>query len=475
MTHKPSFPLTPTLPFALAAITLSACTPSAEETTSTTPAPTTTQQTTAPADPTTWPSFRGHFARGIADGQNLPTSWDVTSGTNVRWEREIPGTSHSSPIISGGKLFLVTAVSEESQGNRTPFALSDGDVVNPKADLEQTFSWQLHSFDAATGEPLWQREAYAGAPRTARHPKASQANATPSSNGETVVAIFGSQGMSAFDHAGNLLWNVDLGVLDPGLFGDADSHWGHASSPTIHQDKVFVQVDRHANSFIAAYSLASGEEVWKVERQEKPIWATPTIHKINGTTQLIVVGGDFDRGLDPNTGEELWRFARDFQVKTPTPFVANGKVILAGGYKGKELFAVQANATGLVEGDELAWTSDNGGPYTSTPVAYGNHLFFVRDTGIFNVLDVDTGKRLHRERTDSGFSASPVASDGKIYFAGEDGMVSVRSAEAPFAVIAANDMDEPCMSTPAIANETLYVRCRTKLWAIGNVGVGSAG
>ncbi len=146
--------------------------------------------------------------------------------------------------------------------------------------------------------------------------------------------------------------------------------------------------------------------------------------------------------------------------------MAGDLVILAGGYKGREIYAVKADAEGLVEGDELAWTSDTGGPYTSTPVAYRNRLYYVRDTGIFNVLDLATGERLVRERTDAGFSASPVASDGKLYFAGEDGIVHVRSAEPPFAELAANDMDEPCMSTPAIASGVLYVRCRTKLWAV---------
>ncbi len=419
-----------------------------------------------------WPSFRGEHARGIADGQDLPLTWDADQGTNVRWKLEIPGTSHSSPIVSGGKIFYISAIplSELPALATKPADEAVAAPNNTRAELDQelaaSFSWRIFCIDAETGEPEWDREAYNGKPRISRHPKASQANATPATDGKTIVAIFGSQGVAAYDFAGKLLWRVDLGVLDPGLFEDPGSHWGHASSPTIFGDKVFLQVDRHANSFIAAFDLATGEQQWRVTRDEKPIWATPTIHQADGRTQLIVSGGDFDRGLDPDTGEELWRFARDLEVKTPTPFVAGDLVILAGGYKGKEIFAVSAKSQGLVEGSELAWTSEPGGPYTSTPVAYQDRLFFVRDTGVFNVLDLATGSRLLRERTDGAFSASPIASDGKIYLAGEDGVVRVRSSSPPFAELASSDMGEPCMSTPAVAGGTMYLRCTSTLWAL---------
>ena len=414
------------------------------------------------ADADFWPSFRGEFARGVADGSPLPERWDPASGANVRWRAEIPGASHSSPIVWGDRAYVVTAVTD----GESELVLGDAGGISLAGEREKTFSWRLYALDTATGEVVWQREAYAGAPRAGRHVKSSQANATPATDGDTVVAIFGSQGMVAFDADGGERWRVDLGVLDPGLFGDSSSHWGHASSPVLYDGRVFVQVDRHSGSFVAAYDLASGERLWRFERDEKPVWATPTIHRAADRTQLIVVGGDFDRGLDPATGRELWRFRRDLEVKTPTPFVAGERIILAGGYRGKELFAVDASAEGLVDEAALAWTSAPGGPYTSTPVAYRDRLFFVRDTGIFNVLDPATGESLHRERLAGTYSASPVAGDGKVYLAGEDGVVRILSAEAPFAELAAVDMGAPCMATPAIAAGTIYLRCGTGLWAV---------
>ncbi|MEM6704777.1 MAG: PQQ-binding-like beta-propeller repeat protein [Acidobacteriota bacterium] len=414
--------------------------------------------TSAAAASDSWPSFRGPFAAGVADGQRLPTTWNPSSGENVAWSVDLPGTGHGSLAIHSGRIYAVTAVTNAE----TELVL--GDDGGPVTDLEREFSWRLYCLDQKTGETLWMRETFAGPPRTSRHAKSSQANATPATDGKRVVALFGSEGMVAFDDAGEELWRKDLGVLDPGLFGSPQVHWGHASSPVIYEDRVFVQVDRHANSFIVAFDLATGRELWKLERQEKPVWATPTIHVGANRTQLLVIGGDFDRGLDPATGEELWRFARDLQVKTPTPFVAGDLVILAGGYRGRELYALPANAQGLIS--EPTWTSDNGGPYTSTPVAYRDRIYFVRDTGIFNVLDLKTGETLHRRRLDGTYSASLLASDGHILLTSEDGVVRTLSAEPPFEELGAVDMDEPCMATPAIVDQTLFVRCRSKVWAI---------
>lgn len=407
-----------------------------------------------------WPQFRGASAEGILDGQALPTSWNVTDGENVRWKTPIPGIGHSSPVIWDGRVFVTTAVSPADEelvlGDEGGIALAD--------DADQ-FSWRLYCLDANNGEILWQREAYTGTPRATRHVKASQANSTPATDGHTVVAIFGSQGLKAYDLDGKELWERDLGVLDPGLFGDSTSHWGHSSSPVIHDGLVFVQVDRHADSYIAAYRLEDGSPVWRIERDEKPVWATPTVHVGQDRTQLVVLGGDWDRGLDPATGEELWRFGRDYQVKTPTPLVTDDLIILAGGYRATPVQAVPVSASGTVA--EAVWTSEKGGPYTPTPIAYRDHLFFTRNTGVLTVLSLESGEVVHRSRLGGNFSASPVASDGKIYFPAEEGVVSVVTAEPEPEILAQVDMGEPLMASPAISSNTLYLRTAGHLWAIG--------
>jgi outer membrane protein assembly factor BamB len=424
-----------------------------------------------------WASFRGPGAVGVADAQGLPVSWDVASGTNVRWQTAIPGSGHSSPVVHSGRVYVTTAVGEQP----TELVLGDEGGI-ALADDAGRRSWRVLALDAASGALVWDVEAFAGEPRAKRHVKASHANSTPATDGEVVVAILGSQGMVALAAAdGSELWRADLGRLDPGYFGDPSSEWGYASSPIIHAGKAFVQVDRHADSYLAAFDLATGRRVWTVERDERPVWASPTIVEAGGRAELVVVGGVHVRAYDPATGEELWRFHDEAEVKTPTPFAAGELVILAGGYRGRPIFGVRPGGRGdisLAEGEtsgaHVAWTTEAGGPYTSTPVAYGGLLYSVRDEGIFQVHDLATGELVHRERTGATHSASLLASDGHIYAAAEGGEVLVyRAGRAP-ELLSRNDMGEPCMATPAIAGGALLVRTAAHVYSIASDGGAAA-
>lgn len=415
-----------------------------------------------------WPQFRGEFARGVADGQDLPTTWNVESGENIRWVTDIPGMGHSSPIIWNDRIFLTTAVSEEVPD----LVLGDeGGIALVNHDAEH--SWRLYCLTKESGEILWSREAFRRMPSAKRHVKASQTNSTPVTDGRFVAAIFGGEGLVVHDLDGNELWRTNLGILDPGLYGSSDSQWGYASSPVIFEDLLIVQVDRHSDSFVAAFDLATGDQTWKIERDEKPIWASPTLHISTERTEVIVAGGLFDRGLDPRSGEELWRFARDSEVKTTTPVVADDLIVLSGGYRGLPLYGLRVGTTGdisLAEDETdnhgVAWVSEPGGPYTSTPIVVSRIIYFVRNTGILTALDLTSGELLFRHRLSGNFSASPVASDGKIYFASEEGAVAVVAAKTEPMVLATNDMGESCMASPAISEKSLFIRTSSKLYAI---------
>lgn len=422
----------------------------------------------AAASAQNWPQFRGEFARGTATGQDLPTSWNVETGENIRWVAEIPGMGHASPIVWQDHVYLTTAVADE-----IPALVLGDDGGIDLVDDSGKHSWRLYCLDKSSGETVWFKEAFQREPSAQRHVKASQTNSTPASDGRYIAAIFGAEGLVVFDMNGSEHWRKDLGVLDPGLFGDSNSQWGYSSSPVIFEDLLIVQVDRHSDSFIAAYDLPTGDEVWRVERNEKPIWATPTLRLTPERAEVIVAGGDFDRGLDPRNGEELWRFARDYEVKVSTPLVADDLIVLSGGYRGKPLFALRAGAEGdlsLAEGETsnqgVAWVSEPGGPYTSTPIILGEVIYFVRNTGILTALDLATGERIFRHRLGGNFSASPVAGDDKIYFASEEGIVSVVTAKKEPVVLGSNDMGEPCMATPAVSDKSLFIRTASKLYAI---------
>lgn len=416
-----------------------------------------------------WPSFRGPGASGVADGQGLPVDWEVRTGRNVRFKAKVPGLGHSSPVVWGDRIFVTTAVGASAEA---PLVLGDEGGIGLAPD-GGTLSWRLYCLSADDGRVLWNTEAFSGRPRAKRHVKSSQANATPATDGRTIVGLFGSEGAAGFDWSGKLLWKADLGVMNPGLLGDATSEWGHASSPVLADDRVFVQVDRHEGSFLTALDLASGRRLWTVARDERPVWATPLHHEVGGRKELVVVGGQYVRAYDPRDGRELWRFKDEAEVKTPSPFVAGGLVVLAGGYRGRPLYALKAGASGDVSvpegatgGPFLAWRTEPGGPYTSTPLAYRDRLYAVRDEGIFTAYDLKTGALLYRERTGATHSASPVASDRRVFLAAEGGEVLVLGTGDAFEVLSRNDMGEPVFATPAIARGTLYVRTRGHLYAI---------
>ena len=335
-------------------------------------------------------------------------------------------------------------------------------------------SWRVYSLDAGDGSIVWETEVFSGSPRVKRHRKASFANSTPATDGETIAVVFHSQGLAALDFdTGEVKWKADLGLLDPGLVRDPSVTWGHASSPLVADGRVYVQADRHSDSFLAAYDAQTGEVLWQVERDEMPVWATPTLHRHEGRAELIVAGGHFNRAYDPDTGEELWRLQDDAQVKMPTPFVSDGLIVLAGGFRGRSMLAVRPGAEGDISlgegessGPSVAWRSEPGGPYTCTPVAHDGLLFVVRDAGILQTHDLSSGELLHQQRTGESHSASPVVGDGRLYLAGEGGSVLVYRAGREPELLARNEMGEACMATPAIAGGTLYLRTAGHLVAV---------
>jgi outer membrane protein assembly factor BamB len=421
-----------------------------------------------------WPQFRGTGASGVASGASkTPVSWNAAKSENVVWKTPIPGLSHASPVVWGDKVFVITAVSADASAR---FNAKDRGIGLARDDARH--AWRIYSLDKTTGHINWERTAYEGVPRSKRHVKATQANSTPATDGNTVVALMGSEGLYAYDFAGKLLWKQDLGVLNPGLAGDPTSEWGHASSPVIYRGLVIVQCDKHAGSFIAAYQLKDGKQAWRVERDELPSWSPPAIYEGKTRAELITNASNYIRAYDPLTGKELWRFANggnDAQVQMPAPVVANDMIIVTGGYPGnRPVKAFRPGASGdisLKEGQEstpaLAYRLARGSSYTGTPLVYNDLMYIAGDNGVLRVFEAQTGKPVYEQRLPATFSASPVAADGKVYLASEDGDVFVVRAGATYELLATNPMGEPLMATPAISGGLLIVRSQSYVYAIG--------
>jgi outer membrane protein assembly factor BamB len=436
------------------------------------PAPSVARQT----GPRNWSSFRGEGGAGNGDGQRAVAEWDVATGKNIKWKTAIPGVATSSPIVWAGRVFATTAVS--MSGDKTFRTGLYGDV-KPVDDLS-VHEWKIYSLDKATGRILWERTAFTGAPKTKRHTKSSQASSTPVTDGQRVVAAFGSAGLlMAWDFGGKELWKVDLGALDSGWFFDPAFQWGHSSSPIIYRNTVILQADTQKGSYVAAWDLLTGKQVWKTARADEiSTWGTPTIARAADGRDVLVTNGTKVRGYDAATGQELWRLGPNSEITIGTPVVGNGLVFVTGGYAPvRPVYAIRPGSSGdisLQKGQEsnqaIAWSNMTEGTYIPTPIVYDGLLFTLNINGVVTAYDAQSGKRAFRGRVGTGgsFSASPVAADGRLYVSSEDGEIFVVTAADGLAPVAKNDMKEVVMATPAISDGLIVVRTLGHLYGIGN-------
>jgi outer membrane protein assembly factor BamB len=420
-----------------------------------------------------WPSFRGTNASGVADGVPTPVTWNAPTGQNILWKTPIDGLSVSSPIVWGDRVFVSTAISGDPDAKFRHGLYGD---VEPSSDVS-VHEWRLVALDKRTGKVLWNRLAQKGVPKTKRHPKSSQASPTPVTDGRHVVVSFGSEGLYAYDVEGRLLWKQDLGVLNSGWFYDPDYEWGMGSSPIIWQNMVIVQCDIQKESFVAAFDLDTGKPAWRTPRDELPGWSTPTIFQDATHAELVTQGTNFIRGYDPKTGAELWRLSGNSEITVPTPIVSKDLIVVTNGYRGVQpIFAIKPGAKGDItlkgdqsKSDSIAWSTKRGGPYIPTPVIYGDYLYICLNNGVLSAYQLRTGERVYQERLgDKGgaFSASPVAADGKIYLASEDGDVFVVKAGPTYELLATNPIGEVLMATPAISGGVILIRSMKHLYAI---------
>ncbi len=419
-----------------------------------------------------WPGFRGPNASGISEGHALPESWDLEESQNVQWKAPIPGLGFSCPVIWENRIFLTTAVSgKEDPQLRVGLY---GDIAPVEDDTVHLFN--IYALDKTTGKILWEHTSHKGVPKIKRHTKASHANSTPVTDGKYLVAFYGSEGLYCYDLDGTLLWKKDLGVLDSGFYVVKDAQWGFASSPVIYKDKVLIQCDVQENSFLAAFNLKDGAEIWRTGREEVPTWSTPTIYEGKDRTQMIVNGFKHIGSYDVSTGEEIWKLVGGGDIPVPTPIIAHGHTFITNAHgRMAPMYAISLDAKGTIstdgDGKALSWLHARGGAYMQTPLAYGDLLYSCTDGGVLTCYEAKTGVRAYKKRLGGGrlgFTASPVAGDGKIYFTSETGEIFVIPTGTEFDILSRNSMDEVCMATPAISAGTLFVRTQNHLVALKN-------
>lgn len=422
--------------------------------------------------PDDWPQFRGINASGVARGKAPPVSWDISASDNIAWKTEIPGLGFASPIICRNQVIIVTAVGAEKDPSLRTGLYGDYESV----DSEGPHSWEVYCLSLLTGKVLWKRVLHAGTPTIKRHIKASHANATPTTDGKSVIVNLASEGLYCLDFCGNLRWKIDLGHLDSGYYRVPDAQWGYASSPIIFQDMAIVLADVQEGSFLAAFDVHSGRERWRVNRQDVPTWGTPTIVQGPDSNELVINGHRHSSGYEPQTGRELWTLGGGGDIPVPTPVTGHGLVYLSSSHGGKRpLRAIRPGGEGDIglqddaaASENIAWTQPKDGIYMQTPLVYGPHLYACRTNGVLSCYDARTGERLYRERLGGGggFTASPVAASGRLYFTSEEGEVYVVRAGEKYELLAKNLMQDVCLATPAISKGILVVRTKGHVYGI---------
>jgi outer membrane protein assembly factor BamB len=382
-----------------------------------------------------WSQWRGPSGQGLVEGNSFPDTWSDTE--NVLWKVKVPGRGHSSPIVWGDRLFLTTAY----DGARRV----------------------VLCFNRADGKLLW--EAAAPEPESVERlfRKNSHATATPVTDGRRVYALFGNAGLLAVDFNGNQVWHYS--------FGATSNYHGPGGSPLLYRDRVIFYQDQRSDSFVAAIDAKTGKLLWKTPRQETVGWGTPIAIRAGDRDEIIVSGQNAVRAYDPESGKELWMARGNTVEVTPTPAVGHGLVFCPSGRAGPTL-AIRPGGSGDVTDTHIAWQTPRGSPFIPSPLVYGDYLYLVNDmTSVATCLEARTGKPVWQGRlgvaTREGFSASPLAVDGKVFIMNDEGETFVLAAGPEFNLLRVNRLNEQTLATPALVDGKWYFRTAGHLLAIG--------
>ncbi len=418
-----------------------------------------------------WPSWRGETSNAVVSDGDRPESWSVND--NILWQQEVPGRGWSSPIVWGNRIF-VTTVENLGKGEEPKKGLYFGGN-RPQAP-ESEHRWLVVCYDLNSGELKWQRMVHRGKPAGSLHLKNSYASETPVTDGQHLYAYFGNLGLYCFTLTGDLLWQKDF-PAQPTRYG-----WGTAASPILHGDRLYLVNDNDEKSYMLALDKVTGEEIWRVARDEKSNWATPYLWQNSLRSEIITSGTNKVRSYDLS-GNLLYELGGMSSITIPTPFAHGDLLYVTSGYvmdKKKPLLAIRAGATGDItlqedetRNESIAWSHERAGPYNPSPLLYKNRLYVLLDRGFLACYDATTGTEIFgRRRIPNGraFTASPWAYNDKIFCLNEDGVTFVIRAGDTFEILQTNTLaeDDMCMSNPAIVGNKLILRSASRIYCIGN-------
>lgn len=411
-----------------------------------------------------WPQFRGPAGDGIAPAEGVPVKFSETEA--LAWKTELPGRGWSSPVFDGKTLWMTTAVEVfPTEEEKTRILEKSGEEARTFAQRQVATKIELSvvGVDYETGSvvktvPLTTIEN----PQTI-HALNSFASPTPCLEGGILYAHFGAFGTYAIDLAsGAIVWQTRI---------DLEHGVGPGSSPIVHEGLLVLICDGVDRQFVTCLDIRDGKEAWIAERpamrapkgDQKKSYNTPiVITGRDGKEQLICMGAQWLVSYEPATGKEIWRLdhGEGFSV-VPRPVYSpkTGLIYLSTGFGKPELLAVRPDGRGDITGsDKIVWREPKRIPARPSPLLIGDELYVIADGGIASCFDAQTGTLHWTERIDGNYSASPLFADGHIYFASQEGVVTVIKPGKTFELVARNQLDDTLMASPLAFDGSLVVR-----------------
>ncbi|MCX6900096.1 MAG: PQQ-binding-like beta-propeller repeat protein [Verrucomicrobia bacterium] len=410
-----------------------------------------------------WPQWRGPLANGVAPRGNPPIEWSETK--NVQWKVSLPGRGTSTPIVWEDQVFILTAIPTGRKVAVKPDAVPPGPnahMVDPPSEVQR---FTVMALDRATGKVRWQQTAREKVPHEGYHRDHGYASGSPVTDGQYLVAYFGSNGLFCYDLTGRLLWQKDLG-LQRTRYG-----YGEGTSPALHGTTVVILWDHEGEDFIVALDVRDGRELWRQKRDEPTGWSTPLVVEHEGCRQVVVNGMNKVRSYDLSTGELLWQCAGTTLNAIPSPVAGQGLVFVTSGFHGNALYAIRPGSHGDITGTSaVAWLRRKHTPYVPSPLLYGNLLYVPSwNNAVLSIIEASTGNPLveaQRIEGIQGVYASPVGANDRVYLVGRDGNAAVLRKSGKLEILAHNRLEEGFEASPAIAGNQMFLRGRQHLYCI---------
>jgi outer membrane protein assembly factor BamB len=413
-----------------------------------------------------WPQWRGPLANGSAPFANPPIRWSETH--NIRWKLPLPGKGHSSPIVSGDLVFVLAAA-PVGDAQKPIFDSAPG--VHDSVPVTHRYQYMALAINRADGKVRWQKVLREEFPHEGGHVTGSQVSNSPVTDGRFLYAFFGSRGLYCLDFNGDIQWQKDLGKMHT-----LHAH-GEGSSPALYGDFLVVNWDHEEKSALFALNKKTGQELWKVPRDEKTSWSTPLIVQIDGKPQVIISATRRIRGYDLASGALLWECAGLTENVVASPVFTDGILIAGNSYYQQSMLALRLpGAKGDLTGTErVLWSLKRNTPYVSSPLLYSNTLYVIRhNQNVLARIDPLTGNfrgdLLRLEGIRDFIFSSPVAAAGRIYVTGRDGATVVLSSTPENPIISVNPLEDSFSASAALVDQELYLRGEQFLYCISEQG-----